>query len=271
MAVAYEDFANRFCFLARDLTEDELLVIHCVWEMVVGAMQGNDGSHDHEHVYRVTKNAYDIWKDETTAESRKDAPRPDLMVCTLGALLHDWVDRKLMKPGDDPAKRLEELGDLLEHGKGLAKAVTNKVIRIAANISYSKRMAGTSERPSLYDEFPEFFIVEDADYLDALGPVGQLRCAMLAGRRNHPIRNDATPSIRAYLSQGKKLRSPLGDVTYMDHFQHKLLLLGDIMSTETGRSRAKVLTISNVAHLLALEAALQGAGAYLQQTLDTDA
>jgi len=229
-------------------------VVRFVWHLVVDAMSGNDGSHDHEHVYRVTRTACYLWE-RLHAPRCPRTPTVDLMVCLLGALLHDWADRKLLKPGEEPSARLTKLGSLLKY-KEVDPITIDKVIRIAANLSYNKRVAGTSDRPRSYAEFPEFFIVEDADYLDALGPVGELRCAMFCATRNQKIRNYATPSVADYMKSGKKLRSAQGDVTYIDHFQHKLLLLEDLMSTEPGREMARSLTQANVAHLYLLEASL---------------
>jgi uncharacterized protein len=73
-------------------------------------------------------------------------------------------------------------------------------------------------------------ILQDADRLDALGFIGVSRCIYLAGARKAAIYHTTDPVAEA---------RPLDDLAYaLDHFQTKLLKLGNEFQTETGRRLA---------------------------------
>ena len=60
-------------------------------------------------------------------------------------------------------------------------------------------------------------VVQDADRLDSLGAIGIARCLMLGGQLDRPLYDQ---------------------VSTVDHFYTKLLLLADSMQTEAGRREA---------------------------------
>ena len=130
-------------------------------------MSRYDNSHDYEHICRVVSNALLIWNSDATFASTHDP-----LIVFLGCLMHDVGDHKYLKPWQDGAKMKEKL--LLKCGA--SKEVARKVQVIATNVSYSNEKRDPAAVLGVLRENPELAIVQDADRLDALGPVGQARC-----------------------------------------------------------------------------------------------
>src|SRR5690606_37350941 len=117
-------------------------------------LKGAEGGHDWFHIQRVFKNTLLIAKDE----------KVDVLVVSLGALLHDIADAKFNN-GDEtvgPKMASEFLTSL-----GVRKKIMDHVVKIIENISY-KSSLGTKK---LYTS-KELQVVQDADRLDAIGALG---------------------------------------------------------------------------------------------------
>jgi uncharacterized protein len=176
-----------------------------------------EGGHDWFHIERVWKNSKFI------AELESDA---DLLVVELGALLHDIADSKFHN-GDEkvgPQKASAFLKEL-----GINTDVVKSVIFIIENISYK---GGTNETISKTSELE---IVQDADRLDAIGAIGIARTFNYGGFKNHKIYD---PAIPPQTSQTKQ-RYKNSNAPTLNHFYEKLLLLKDLMNTETGKKLAQ--------------------------------
>lgn len=100
---------------------------------------------------------------------------------------------------------------------------------IIKNISFKNRGDFQGE-PS-----KELQIVQDADRLDAIGAIGIARTFHFGGFKNNPIYD---PEIKPNLEMTKE-EYKKSEGTTINHFYEKLLLLKDLMNTETGRKIAE--------------------------------
>ncbi|MCR1023357.1 HD domain-containing protein [Cellulophaga baltica] len=182
-------------------------------------LQGTEGGHDWFHIQRVFRNSLLIAKDE------KDI---DILVVSLGALLHDIADAKF-HDGDETIgpKLAKEFLDSL----GVDKAITKHVVQIIDNISFKK----TLEKGGVKFSSKELDIIQDADRLDAIGAIGIARTFNYGGFKNREIYNpDIAPNLHMTKEEYKKSSAPT-----INHFYEKLLLLKDKMNTKNGKILAE--------------------------------
>lgn len=168
-------------------------------------MSNYDGSHDYSHIDRVTRLAQHIYTLEKPIN-----PALDGSIVTLAAYLHDVGDKKYLKAGEDATTMVREL--LLSFGADAELA--QKVQTICLGVSYSSEIKDRQRVADLIAEFPELAVVQDADRLDAIGAVGIGRTFLFSGSRGSLMQDSIT------------------------HFDEKLLLLGDMMKTKTGKEMA---------------------------------
>lgn len=185
--------------------------------MVRSRMEGENTGHDWWHVDRVRRLALDIAAAEHTA---------DQLVVELAALMHDISDWKF-NGGDDragPRMAAEWL-----HSQGADGPTIERVCRAIESVTF--RGNGVRIVPSTL----EGMIVQDADRLDAIGAIGIARAFAYGGRAGREIFNPAEePRLHRSFEEYKKSKS-----STINHFYEKLLLLKDIMNTETGRRLAQ--------------------------------
>ncbi|WP_282070096.1 HD domain-containing protein [Olleya namhaensis] len=176
-----------------------------------------EGGHDWFHIERVYKNALLIAKGETV----------DLLVVTLGALLHDIADSKFHN-GDSTIGPKVAGAFLLKHN--VDSATINHVIKIIENISYSSNIGIENAFKSI-----ELDVVQDADRLDAIGAIGIARTFNYGGFKNRALYNpEIKPNLNLTKAEYKASNAPT-----INHFYEKLLLLKDMMNTKTGGKIAK--------------------------------
>ena len=132
-----------------------------------------------------------------------DGEECDATVVALAALLHDADDPKIFDTRDNANART-----FLDDA-GVGPETSERVIRAINSVSFSKNRGKTPETA-------EGRIVQDADRLDAIGAVGIARTFAYGG------------------AHGRSLDESV------KHFHEKLLLLKDMMNTETGRRLAAV-------------------------------
>lgn len=101
---------------------------------------------------------------------------------------------------------------------------------IIKNMSFSKTLNTKSQDVSL-----EFMVVQDADRLDALGAVGIARTCMYSGSKGRTLHD---PRQIAHKGTADHYRTQ-GSETTIHHFYEKLLLLKDLMHTDTARRIAE--------------------------------
>ena len=184
------------------------LTINFVKEKLAGAEAG----HDWFHIERV-------WK-----LSKKIAEKEggNLEVIELSALLHDIADPKFHNGDETLALKISK--DFLEEIHVEAELI-EQVLFVIKNISFKNR-AEAPENPPL-----ELQIVQDADRLDAIGAIGIARTFNFGGFKNNLMYH---PEIKPNLGMNKEEYKKSNGTT-INHFYEKLLLLKDLMNTETAK------------------------------------
>lgn len=178
-------------------------------------LENAEGGHDWFHIERVYKNTLAIAKTE----------KCDLLVCQLGALLHDIADSKFHNGDEEigPKKARQFL-----ESENVSEEVIEHVIQIIKNISFK---GGNFEKQ--FNSI-ELQIVQDADRLDAIGAIGIARTFNYGGFKNRVIYNpEISPNLKMSKEEYKNSEAPT-----INHFYEKLLLLKDKMNTESGKKIA---------------------------------
>lgn len=196
-----------------ELMNDTVAIIRNVEEYVREAVKKHDSGHGWSHIERVVRLALHIHHLEC---------KGDRFIIEISALLHDIGDHKFAAH-DGP----EEIRKLLG-GLDVDNSIIDQVIYINQHISFSK---GTVADPKSY----ELQIVQDADRLDAMGAVGIARAFNFGGFKGNEIydpREDLThpPNFAAARSKSSST---------VHHFYEKLLVLKDLMNTDTGKKLAQ--------------------------------
>ena len=185
-------------------------------KFVQNKLQGESSGHDWWHVYRV-------WKNSVYIGERENA---DLFVTQLAALLHDIADWKFHggdeNIGPEIARKWLEKMNVKEN-------VVSQIIEIIKDISFKGAGVKTPMKTM------EGMVVQDADRLDAIGAIGIGRAFAYGGHRGREMYNpDIEPVMHQSFQQYKNNKGPT-----INHFYEKLLLLKDLMNTETAKEMAK--------------------------------
>lgn len=179
-------------------------------------LEGAEAGHDWFHIQRVYKNVLNLLKTEQANEQ----------VVVLGALLHDIADSKFHN-GDEtigPKKAMDFMTSI-----DIIDEVKDHVVKIIENISFK----GGNFNKTFHSK--ELEIVQDADRLDAIGAIGIARTFNYGGYKNNGLYD---PEIQPKLKMTKEeYKNHKG--TTINHFYEKLLLLKDLMNTETGKKLAE--------------------------------
>lgn len=184
-------------------------------QLVKQKLEGTESGHDWFHIERV-------WKLSTYIQEREGG---DQQVIELAALLHDIADPKFNNGDETLAAKI--VNEFLTEQK-LDNETIGKVIFIIENMSFKNRNDTPQNLPL------ELKIVQDADRLDAIGAIGIARTFNFGGYKNnlmyHP---DIPPKINQTKEEYKKSNG-----TTINHFYEKLLLLKDLMNTNTAKDLA---------------------------------
>ncbi|WP_177761268.1 HD domain-containing protein [Flavobacterium sp. I3-2] len=179
-------------------------------------LQNAESGHDWFHIERVYKNALNIIEKE---DANKE-------VVLYAALLHDIADSKFHQ-GDEtvgPKKAASFLESI-----SVNPEIIDHVVKIIENISFK---GGNFQRN--FNSI-ELNIVQDADRLDAIGAIGIARTFNYGGFKNNSIHDpEMAPKMNMAKEEYKNHKG-----TTINHFYEKLLLLKDLMNTETGKEIAK--------------------------------
>jgi uncharacterized protein len=178
-------------------------------------LKNAEGGHDWWHIERVHLNAKRIAATENV----------DQLVVELAALLHDISDSKFN--GGNETLGSEIAANFLKN-QGLSADRIEHVVQIINHISFK----GGKEKRQFYSV--ELGVVQDADRLDAIGAIGIARCFNYGGFKGSEIYNPSIPPNPNMTKEEYKKGGPS-----INHFYEKLLLLKDLMNTQTGRSMAE--------------------------------
>ena len=199
------------------LTPEQLEVIRLTEAYVRDTLQGAEGGHDWHHTFRVWRNARHIASGE----------KVDGFIVELGALLHDIADSKF-HGGDEevgPRRTRTHLESL-----GVEEEVIHHVERIVRHISFK----GGHSDPDAFSS-RELEVVRDADRLDAIGAIGIARAFSYGGHKGRAFYDpDVPPRPGMSKEEYKHSNAPT-----VNHFHEKLLLLRDLMHTDTARRMAE--------------------------------
>ena len=195
---------------------DKEFVIKKTEEYVRKTLEGEGSGHDWWHICRVWKTSVHIGKLE----------KADLFIVELAALLHDIADWKFCKGDDSVGPKLAvEWLEKLE----VEKDVISHVADIIKDLSFKGANTKTSMKTR------EGMVVQDADRLDAIGAIGIARTFAYGGYKGREIYNpNIQPEKHNTFEQYKKSQGPT-----VNHFYEKLLLLKDLMNTETAKRIAE--------------------------------
>ena len=177
-------------------------------------LEKDSTGHDYHHILRVTKLALRIAQTESGAD-------PELV--GLIAALHDVDDRKL---SPETCKNLDNARCFLENA-GLETGKIAMILKGIRQISFK----GTD---SVAPDSLEARCVQDADRLDAIGAIGIGRAFAFGGARGRSMYDPEQPPVMGM--DGETYAKTQGPT--INHFYEKLLLLKDMMNTETGKAMA---------------------------------
>ena len=179
----------------------------------VKKIMDNDSAHDFEHVMRVYKNAQKICILEKANEK----------LVLSAALLHDIVSY----PKSDKRSKLSSIQSAKKSEQILKKYNFSKdEIGIISDAIRDHSFSQNKTPRTL-----EGKILQDADRLDALGAIGIARVFATGGSLKRPFYNIDDPFC--------KTRTPDDKIWTVDHFFQKLLKLGSLMNTKSGKIEAK--------------------------------
>lgn len=180
---------------------------------VTSELSQDNSGHGIQHALRVFNNAKKIIAIESGNEK----------IVLTSALIHDTIDKKLF---DDVNKRIELVKGFLK-SNDYSKKEIDEIMYIITNISWNN--GENKQLDSLNAK-----IVRDADRLDAIGVMGIIRTIEYGNSRNRNFydENNIKNTGNEY-SFGEVTNSTLS------HFYEKLLLLKDLMHTETAKNIAE--------------------------------
>ena len=185
-------------------------------EFAKSKLSGEGTGHDWWHVYRVWSNAKYIAKIE----------KADSFVVELSALLHDIADWKFNNGDEDIGAKIAR--EWLEP-LNVNKEIIDHVCSIISASSF--KGAGVENKIKTL----EGKILQDADRLDAIGAIGIARTFAYGGSKHRELYNpEIKPELHTTPEQYKNNKSPT-----LNHFYEKLLLLKDLMHTETAKKLAE--------------------------------
>lgn len=185
-------------------------------DLVKEKLEGTESGHDWFHIERV-------WKLSRKIQEKEGG---DGLIIELAALLHDIADPKFHNGDETIASKI--VNEFLT-GQNVDSEIIEKVIFIIENMSFKNR----NDAPK--NLTLELKIVQDADRLDAIGAIGIARTFNFGGYKNNLMYH---PDIKPKLHQSKEEYKKSNGTT-INHFYEKLLLLKDLLNTETAKEIAE--------------------------------
>jgi uncharacterized protein len=191
------------------------LVVKATEEFVKKQMGDDSTGHDWFHVDRVRSISLLIAERELVG---------DRFIIEMAALLHDIPDEKLNRNAQVGQNKLRNLFEEIQ----LSTDLSLKIMEVINSISF--RGGEKKSLPSW-----EAKIVQDADRLDALGAIGIARTFAYGGKKGQPIYHPEY-MVREQMTL-EEYRN--GKSSSIHHFYEKLLLLKDLLNTDTAKKMAE--------------------------------
>ena len=179
--------------------------------------KGESSGHDYHHTIRVFRNAISICKNEEKIH------KVNKKLVYLSALLHDVDDRKISPETYENKDNAEKF--LKENGVSDEEIIIIK--KLIDDVSFKGKDTVTPDTI-------EGKIVQDADRLDAIGAIGIGRTFAFGGKNGREM-HDPEQKPNLNLSGDEYVKNIS---TTINHFYEKLLLLKDLMNTESGKKIA---------------------------------
>ncbi|WP_300670952.1 HD domain-containing protein [Soonwooa sp.] len=179
-------------------------------------LEGAEAGHDWFHIERVWKLSKKIAAKESN----------DSEIVELGALLHDIADPKFHNGDETVAPKVAR--EFLESCNYPDDKI-EQVIFIINNISFKNRNEAPENLPI------ELKIVQDADRIDAIGAIGIARTFNFGGFKNNLMYD---PNLPPQLGMSKEEYKKSNGTT-INHFYEKLLLLKDLLNTDSAKEIAE--------------------------------
>lgn len=173
--------------------------------------------HGFDHIRRVVAMARKLSAKENA----------DLLVTLASAYLHDVIDDKLV---DDPKTALDELKTFLSEVEVSAPQI-EQILFIIQNMSFAHTLDNKPIQLPLEGQ-----IVQDSDWLDAIGAIGVTRAIYFGGHHSEKIYD---PRIKPRESMTKEEYRNLQNETIINHFYEKLLKIKDKLNTPSAKKIAE--------------------------------
>jgi uncharacterized protein len=184
-------------------------------EYVKKELQG-ESSHDWWHILRV----YNLGKKIAREEGA------ELFIVETATLLHDIADWKF-HDGD------ENIGPQKAYDWLIKQEIEEEEAEHVKEIIQTMSFKGAGFKTSM--KTLEGKVVQDADRLDAIGAIGIARTFAYGGLKNREIYNPDQPPA----THQTKEEYMSNESHTINHFHEKLLLLKDLMNTETAKKIAE--------------------------------
>ncbi len=191
------------------------MIIESAIKYVEKIFAADCSGHDYHHAMRVYRLSMKIAENENA----------DMLIVQLAALLHDADDVKLSPETHETKKNAV---DFMRRNE-----ITDEVIDSVCKIIDEVSFAGID---SVVPSTIEGKCVQDADRLDAMGAIGIARVFAYGGNKGRKIYD---PNIKPQPNMNKEEYRQNQNSTSINHFYEKLLLLKDMMNTETARKMAE--------------------------------
>ncbi|KRL86205.1 HD domain-containing protein [Ligilactobacillus apodemi] len=194
---------------------DKQQQLTAIYDFTASKLGNDQTGHDMAHIKRVVKMAKQLNQDNLG----------DPFIIEAAALLHDVIDEKLFT---DITAAKASVKDFLTQIAVPAKTQT-AIFDIISNMSFAHSL---ENRPTLSLEGQ---IVQDADWLDAIGAIGIAR-AIYYGAKHHEKLYD--PAILPRENLTKEQYRNLADETIINHFYEKLFKIKDLLNTAAAKEIA---------------------------------
>jgi uncharacterized protein len=195
---------------------DQKIILKNAEQKMTEVLGSDTSGHDLWHIKRVV----------ALSKIIADKEGGNLFIILLAAWLHDIADHKYNN-GDHTAGPKEAKKWMLT--QNVPKNVIDHVLLIIEEISFKGALVKTPMSTT------EGRVVQDADRLDAIGAMGIARTFAYGGSKGHAMYEpDIEPVSHTDFESYKDSKAPV-----INHFYEKLLLLKDLINTETGKQIAK--------------------------------